>query len=314
MNFGFKFFLEHWHRVMSTRFKIIFLAALAGHTLSSFGLHLRWEKGRLRRIVLVVCTSVTATLIVAGCGGAPERDSAPSKPVDVSAVPDAVPKIESKSRYGNPKSYVVFGKRYYTLKRSKGFVERGVASWYGEKFHGRRTSSGETYNMYAMTAAHKTLPLPTYVRVTNLENKRSIVVRVNDRGPFQANRVLDLSYTGATKLGMLRRGTALVEVRAIDPTYAETVPVSVAVESADDDANIELFLQIGAFGFRDNAEKLKSKVGQIADEIVQIEEIIHNGKTIFRVKLGPLLDVAHADRLAFLLSDSGFEHPHIVLE
>ena len=268
-----------------------------------------------RNIFRAMVTPVTVALIVFGCGGVPERDRAPKKPIDVSAIPDAVPQSESRSRYGNPESYVVFGKRYHTLKSSKGFVERGVASWYGEKFHGRRTSSGETYNMYAMTAAHKTLPLPTYVRVINLDNKRSIVVRVNDRGPFHANRIIDLSYTGVTKLGMLSKGTALVEVRAIDPSQSEIVLAPAAEVSAEiAKAEVRLFLQIGAFSYRDNAEKLKRRVGQLADELVRIEEIIRNGKTIFRVRLGPLLDVAHADRLAFLLADAGFEHPHIVVE
>ena len=264
----------------------------------------------------VILTWLIATLILGGCGSLRElRDRAPEKPVDVSAIPDAVPKAEAKSRYGNPQSYVVFGQRYHPLKSGKGFVERGIASWYGEKFHGRRTSSGETYNMYAMTAAHKTLPLPTYVRVTNLDNHHSIVVRVNDRGPFHANRVIDLSYTGATKLGMLNRGTALVEVRAIDPTNPQSAPaVKVVADTPTGESNIQLFLQIGAFSYRDNAEKLKRKVGQIADEIVGIEEVIQDGKTVYRVRLGPLLDVAHADRLAFLLADAGFEHPHIVLE
>ena len=266
-------------------------------------------------IFRAIITSVSVALIVSACGSAPERDSAPKQPVDISTIPDAVPKLETKSRYGNPESYVVFGKRYHTLKSSNGFVERGIASWYGKKFHGRRTSSGETYNMYAMTAAHKTLPLPTYVRVINLDNKRSIVVRVNDRGPFHANRVIDLSYTGATKLGMLRKGTALVEVRAIDPTQSETASApAVKVSSETSVAGVRLFLQIGAFNYRDNAEKLKHRVAEMADELVHIVEIIHNGKTIFRVRLGPLLDVAHADRLAFLLADAGFEHPHIVLE
>ena len=259
--------------------------------------------------------AIMTAVIVTSCGRVPERDSAPTQPIDVSAIPDAIPRDEAKSRYGNPTSYVVFGKRYYPLQSSHNFVERGVASWYGEKFHGRRTSSGETYNMYAMTAAHKTLPLPTYVRVTNLDNKKSIVVRVNDRGPFHANRIIDLSYTGATKLDMLKEGTAVVEVRAVDP--ARPVSVSAADVVSEDESvqeQVRLFLQIGAFSYRVNAEKLKKKVGEIADEIVRIEEFFRNGQTIYRVKLGPLLNVAHADRLAFLLADAGFEQPHLVLE
>ena len=136
------------------------------------------------------------------------------------AVPDAVPRVEPRSRNGNPPFYDVFGKRYYVLSSSVGYWERGVASWYGPGFHKVRTSTGEPYDMYGMTAAHKTLPLPAYVRVTNLQNGRSVVVRVNDRGPFVGNRIIDLSYTAAAKLDMLRNGTAMVEVRSLDPTVA----------------------------------------------------------------------------------------------
>jgi rare lipoprotein A len=132
-------------------------------------------------------------------------------------VPDAVPRAEPRAIYGNPASYEVFGKRYYVMASSVGYVERGVASWYGPGFHKELTSVREPYDMYGMTAAHKTLPLPAYVRVTNLQNGRSCVVRVNDRGPFVGNRIIDLSYTAAAKLDMLRDGTAIVEVRALQP-------------------------------------------------------------------------------------------------
>ena len=129
-----------------------------------------------------------------------------------------MPRYEPRSRYGNPPFYDVFGKRYFVLSSSADYVERGVASWYGPGFHKVRTSTGEPYDMYGMTAAHKTLPLPAYVRVTNLQNGRSVVVRVNDRGPFVGNRIIDLSYTAAAKLDMLRNGTAMVEVRSVGPT------------------------------------------------------------------------------------------------
>jgi rare lipoprotein A len=138
-------------------------------------------------------------------------------PAAAQAMPDAVPRAEPRSRYGNPAFYEVFGKRYYVLASSANYVERGVASWYGPGFHKERTSTGEPYDMYGMTAAHKTLPLPAYVRVTNLQNGRSVTVRVNDRGPFVGNRIIDLSYTAASRLDMLRNGTAIVEVRAVDP-------------------------------------------------------------------------------------------------
>ena len=132
-------------------------------------------------------------------------------------MPDAIPRVEPRSIYGNPPSYEVFGKRYYVMASSVGYVERGVASWYGPGFHKELTSVREPYDMYGMTAAHKTLPLPAYVRVTNLQNGRSCVVRVNDRGPFVGNRIIDLSYTAAAKLDMLRDGTAMVEVRVLQP-------------------------------------------------------------------------------------------------
>ena len=163
---------------------------------------------------------LTAVVGLAGCQTtspvAPPQ-SAPPAPVQ-QAAPEVVPQSEPRSRHGNPPFYVVFGKRYYVLSSSAAYVERGVASWYGPGFHKERTSTGEPYDMYGMTAAHKTLPLPAYVRVTNLQNGRSVVVRVNDRGPFVGNRIIDLSYTAASRLDMLRNGTAMVEVRALDPS------------------------------------------------------------------------------------------------
>jgi rare lipoprotein A (peptidoglycan hydrolase) len=147
----------------------------------------------------------------------PRRAAPPPPPAHLQDVPDAIPRFEPRSIYGNPPFYDVFGKRYYVMASSVGYVERGVASWYGPGFHKERTSVGEPYDMYGMTAAHKSLPLPAYVRVTNLQNGRSCVVRVNDRGPFVGNRIIDLSYTAAAKLDMLRDGTAMVEVRALQP-------------------------------------------------------------------------------------------------
>ena len=184
-----------------------------------------------RALALPLCGAVAVGL--AACFSAPPRPQSPSPvatpepetPPPAASVPDVVPRIEPRSRNGNPPFYDVLGKRYFVLSSSVGYVERGVASWYGPGFHRVRTSMGETYDMYGMTAAHKTLPLPAYVRVTNLQNGRSIVVRVNDRGPFVGNRIIDLSYTAASKLDMLRNGTAMVEVRSLDaaPTREATV-------------------------------------------------------------------------------------------
>jgi rare lipoprotein A len=152
-------------------------------------------------------------LALGGCGGTPARQEVAGG----DHPPDAVPKVEPKSRHGNMGSYVVFGRRYYTKASSRDHRERGVASWYGTKFHGRKTSSGEIYDMHQMTAAHKTLPLPTYARVTNLENGRSAVVKINDRGPFVGDRVIDLSYAAAKKLDVVKKGTARVEIVSVDP-------------------------------------------------------------------------------------------------
>jgi len=137
---------------------------------------------------------------------------------------DAIPRVEPRSKYGNPASYEIAGRRYRTLSSSQDYVERGVASWYGPGFHGKRTSSGEPYDMRGMTAAHTTLPLPTYVYITNLENGRTAILRVNDRGPFEKNRLIDLSYSGAKKLGVDKPGTALVEIQALDPANPESWP------------------------------------------------------------------------------------------
>jgi rare lipoprotein A len=159
-----------------------------------------------------------------------------------------VPRPEPRSAHGNPPFYDVLGHRYFVLASADGYTERGVASWYGPSFHGGNTSSGESYNMYGMTAAHKTLPLPTYARVTNLRNGKSVVVRINDRGPFVANRLIDLSYTAAAKLDMLREGTTLVEVRTTTPGAPDELTRSAATPPP------ALYVQAGAFD-ADNAQR-----------------------------------------------------------
>ncbi len=158
---------------------------------------------------------ISILLLLSACGGGSGVKPEPRRPAPV-APGDEAP----RSKYGNPESYEVYGKTYHVLPTASGYSERGMASWYGEDFHGKRTSSGEPYNMHAMTAAHKTLPLPSYVRVTNLQNKREIIVRVNDRGPFVDDRIIDLSFAAATELGVVRNGTAEVEVTTVDPVLA----------------------------------------------------------------------------------------------
>lgn len=252
-------------------------------------------------------------VMLGACGRASIEDGPPDRHVDVASVPDAVPRVEPKSRYGNPDSYAVHGKRYYTLDSSAGYRERGVASWYGTKFHGRRTSSGEPYDMYAMTAAHKSLPLPTYVRVTNIENGRSVVLKVNDRGPFHENRIIDLSYSAAWKLGILAKGTGFVEVVALDPRAPEPLQVAEAAPSPASES-VKLYLQTGSFSVRANAEQMKWRMQTVSGGPVNIEPVRIGGRTTYRVRVGPIADVIKADRLAQQISDLGHETPRIVIE
>lgn len=280
-----------------------------------------------RRIVRLLGLSV----MLAGlwsCGTVTEqKDGAPSVTPDVSKIPDAVPRHEPRSKYGNPASYEVFGKRYYTLASSENYVERGKASWYGTKFHGRRTSSGEPYDMYAMTAAHKTLPLPSYAEVTNLENGRKVVVKINDRGPFHDDRLIDLSYSAATKLGIIDKGTGTVEVRAINtknvvaaaPQKTEVVanvtPTSNSLaEQGSTMAKVALFLQVGAFSTLSRAEQIKQQVQQQIEESVFISAIERSPTPLYRVRVGPLESVEYGDRIASRLMGLGFSDTRIVKE
>jgi rare lipoprotein A len=168
--------------------------------------------------VLFTYFLLLAMVFLSSCSHVRRGDGPPNFYVDETKIPNAVPKVEPLAKYGNMRSYRVAGRRYYTMNSSKHYEAIGTASWYGTMFHAHRTSSGERYNMLSMTAAHKSLPLPTYVEVTNLKNKRKIIVKVNDRGPFKSNRLIDLSYVAAKKLGMLGRGTTTVKIKAIDPT------------------------------------------------------------------------------------------------
>lgn len=255
-------------------------------------------------------------LFISACGVTVERDGAPAAPVDVSSVPDAIPRDEPHSRYGNPESYEVFGKRYYVLNSSEGFVERGIASWYGTKFQGKRTSSGETYDMYAMTAAHKTLPLPTYVEVINLENNKSVIVRVNDRGPFHENRIIDLSYAAASRLGILSNGTGLVEIRAINPSaYASSnKKTPIRTVALDNRSIAEFYIQVGAFSELMNAENLRTKLGSIGNSLIKINHAVIDNKLLYRVRIGPLTSIDYADQIVNQLNHLGVTDYHIVVD
>lgn len=252
----------------------------------------------LKSINLRFCLILIAPIVLSGCFG--KKAPAPAEPVkkttpkrykieqdigphhteripDISKITNATPKVEPKSKIGNPKKYKVFNQTYEVMPSSKGYKARGTASWYGKKFHGYHTSSGEVYDMYSMSAAHKTLPLPTYAKVTNLKNGKSVIVKINDRGPFHEDRIIDLSYAAASKLGILGTGTADVEIHAIDPS--EKIP--------------QLFIQVGTFDMKQNAMKLANRIEKLTKgkgHIVEIKQSKTKAGRKYHVHIGPLKD------------------------
>jgi len=265
-----------------------------------------------------------AALLLAACGGSGIKGDGPpsSGSARIPDLPDdPIPRPEARSKYGNGPVYEVFGKRYTVMPSSSGYRERGVASWYGKKFHGNLTSNREVYDMYQMTAAHKSLPLPTYARVRNLQNNRSIVVRINDRGPFVHNRIIDLSYAAATKLDMIRDGTGLVEVTAISfdgpagdrPTRQvtsrppEPEPTPVAEEN-------RIFVQVGAFGDRANAERRLTLLSAAGVRNAFIHEDRSTDPALMRVRIGPVADVIQYDILVEELENIGIMDPYLIAE
>lgn len=253
-----------------------------------------WSRADLKIIILL-----STTLCLSGCFTAkpmPKKAPTPAaKPKrykieqdigphhterlpDFSKIPNAVPRHEPKSRIGNPKTYTVFNKTYCVMQSSKGYKERGTASWYGKKFHGFHTSNGEVYDMYGMSAAHKTLPLPTYAKVTNLSNGKHVIVKINDRGPFHDDRLIDLSYAAASKLGILATGTAKVEIQALDPSE-KVLP--------------QLYFQIGSYDLEKNAKKLATRIDSLTKGKKHNIAVKHTktktGKK-YHVFVGPLND------------------------
>jgi len=259
-------------------------------------------------------------LVVAACSTTSPRDSAPSiPPVDLSRLPDPVPTAETPSRYGNKSPYEVLGKTYYVLPNPERYKEYGNASWYGTKFHGRPTSSGEPYDMYKLTAAHRSLPIPCFVRVTNLNNHRTAIVRVNDRGPFHSERLIDLSYAAAVKLGFANQGTARVMIELVDGTDAlpqvatadsELVPPPEAEVTPTTSARI--FLQAGAFNNSAGAERLRRDlIGVVGDDV----HVQHRAADrLYRVWIGPVTLMSEATRLQALIVAAAFAKPLIVRE
>jgi rare lipoprotein A len=274
-----------------------------------------------------------AALLVTACSGGIRGDGPPSSgSTRIPELPDdAIPRPEARSKYGNGPVYEVFGKRYTVMPSSSGYQERGVASWYGKKFHGNLTSNRETYDMYQMTAAHKTLPLPSYVRVRNLRNGRSVVVRVNDRGPFVHNRIIDLSYSAALKLDMVRDGTSLVEVTVIsfdtpagDRPTRETTPPAPATDTvpasaaspvpAPADETGQIFVQVGAFGDRANAERRLGMLTSSGIDNAFVHEDRSSNPALMRVRIGPVAGVIQYDILVEELEDIGIMNPYLIVE
>ena len=219
---------------------------------------------------------------------AQEKDGAPPGPAPT-WFQRIFPKHEPLSRYGNPGTYKVGGHTYEVMTSASGYRARGLASWYGTKFHSARTSSGEDYDMYALTAAHKTLPIPTYVRVKNLSNGRVAIVRVNDRGPFHSGRVIDLSYAAAAKLGLLPKGTAPVEIEALSTKAPGKVHVA------------HYYLQAGAFNSKNLADSLRTKLAKLSPSPVFVERYQNR----FIVRVGPFANKKMADQLKAKLDHQG---------
>ncbi len=258
-----------------------------------------------------------SSLILVGCSGVPKPsvsdsggfyggDNAPSDKHDFDTIADAIPKHEPLSRTGN-KPYTALGQSFTPLKSSKGYVKTGIASWYGTKFHGRRTSSGETYDMWAMTAAHPTLPLPTYVEVTHLESGKKIVVKVNDRGPFLHNRIIDLSYVAAHKLGIADRGTGKVLVKAIDPgdngsriannrALNDKVKFNQAVTGTLGKSAVvpSYFIQVGAYSEISNAQSMRQRLHQQGHAVYPLTELGYEEQRPYRVQVGPFPTIDNA--------------------
>jgi len=266
----------------------------------------------LRRIINIIRLGLVllVMLVLAACTTSRysmEYDVGPSGYFDASLVPDPVPIWEPLSPGGNKTPYIVRGKKYHLLNRTQAYSEEGVASWYGLKFHGELTSNGEIYNMYEMTAAHKTLPLPSYVRVTNLDNDKSIVVRVNDRGPFHSGRIIDLSYAAAKKLAYDNKGTANVKLDLISPVQKNAN----AKRKGED--RLAIFVQLGAFANKLAAEIIKDQANKLSEAyrafVVQAPGRL---PALYRVRIGPIKDKLSAENMITKLQGASIGQPIMI--
>lgn len=232
-----------------------------------------------------------------------KNDSKPTRIPTESELVDITPRAEPHSRGGNKSQYQVRGKTYSVLTSAENFNQTGIASWYGKKFHGHLTSNGEIYNMYAMSAAHKNLPLPTYLKVVNNANNKSVIVRVNDRGPFHQSRIIDLSYSAAFKLGMMKTGVANVTITAITDFSVNKKTLSTKPEQTlNVESNPRKYIQV----FATKSEPLANKTAQALQNLYQINTIIPKNNGIFRVQMGPINDKEQLNTILASLKKSGY--------
>ena len=271
---------------------------------------------RFLRVVICLIASIT----LSSCGlfhsDKTVKDSAPTYQVNPDEILDATPRVDKVTRAGNKNPYTVLGKTYHLLPTSEGYKEKGVASWYGKKFHGRPTANGEPYNLYGMTAAHKTLPIPAYVKVTNLNNNRTAVVRVNDRGPFHSDRIIDLSYAAAVKLGFAEHGTAPVFVEVITPKKIVS-PAAKPIQSFESNisetaASERYFLQVGAFKNLASANNLRADLVSKTGRGVLVKP--NEQQDIYRVQLGPLTSLSQVEQVSQELKALNIEQPRLITE
>ncbi|KHA60004.1 lipoprotein [Vibrio variabilis] len=253
-----------------------------------------------KTLLALACTSI----LLVGCSSAPSKryslddDVAPEKPISVDHIEDAVPQYEPYSLGGN-KDYTLRGNHYTIIKDITGFTEQGISSWYGKKFHGHLTSNGEIYDMYSMTAAHKTLPLPSYVEVTNQDNGKKAIVRVNDRGPFHPGRIIDLSYAAATKLDVIKTGTANVSIRVIK--------VDKPTEAHKQQALPKFVVQVASSQHSQRVQTLAQELGQK----LAVESYVGSENDVHRVLLGPFNDYMQTQKTLEQVKTLGYSSAFI---
>ena len=249
------------------------------------------------------------------------QDRAPTQGIDLAAIPDVVPEPVDRTLAGNRSPYSVLGKSYTVMPTEEGYAEQGVASWYGEKFHGHATSNGEIFDMYKVSAAHKSLPIPSFLKVTNLDNNRSIVVRVNDRGPFHGERVVDLSYAAALKLGYADKGTARVYLESIMPPAYGSESASLASSSTNSAQALSLqgsgqkYLQVGAFSEKRSAQQMIVQIQQITSFPVFIQEVVNDAsQRLHRVRVGPISDDREIKNITDRVVAANLGRPYTITE